>query len=377
LLGSLFGLAVYEHYVLNSTFAGKPETSAQTLTQARSIRAQKLADAEKQRVLGYAPPSKDTFAEFEPRYLQHQKARLTPLAYARTHGIVENHLHSAFGSVRLAEIRRADVQRYITQRTGRVGTGSVIKEFNVLKHMLNLAVQWELIAANHAHGVRPPKAPAGRVRYLQPTEVKALLAACPAWLQPVVLLLLATGMRRGELLKLRWLDVDRAGNRFLLPQTKNGEARIVWLNALACGALDSLPRAKNARPTDTVLPRTELYEPHNVSVAFLRACRRAKIEDFRLHDLRHTCASWMRMQGADIHVVAQQLGHKDLRMAIRYQHLAPTFLQDAVRRLDTVFSPQLAAKPQEAAQVSGNDGVTMAALNGHKPALTSTNQLPA
>jgi hypothetical protein len=85
----------------------------------------------------------------------------------------------------------------------------------------------------------------------------------------------------------------------------------------------------------------------------------------------------MRMQGADIHVVAQQLGHKDLRMAIRYQHLAPTFLQDAVRRLDAVFSPQLVAKPQEAAQVSGNDGLTMAALNGHKPALTSTNQLPA
>ena len=65
-------------------------------------------------------------------------------------------------------------------------------------------------------------------------------------------------------------------------------------------------------------------------MAFARACRRAGIEDFRFHDLRHTAASWLRMSGADIHTVAQLLGHKDLRMAARYQHLSPTFLVEAV-----------------------------------------------
>src|SRR6185437_8033616 len=92
------------YYISFVDFQGRrrqQKTNAQTLTQARSIRAQKMADAEKQRVLGYAPPSKDTFAEFEPRYLQHQKARLTPLAYARTFGIVDKHLHGSFGSARL------------------------------------------------------------------------------------------------------------------------------------------------------------------------------------------------------------------------------------------------------------------------------------
>ena len=74
-----------------------------------------------------------------------------------------------------------------------------------------------------------------------------------------------------------------------------------------------------------------------VSVAFARACRKADIEDFRLHDLRHTAASWLRMAGADIHTVAQILGHKDLRMAARYQHLSPAFLAEAVGRLDGVF----------------------------------------
>jgi integrase len=320
------------------------KTDAPTLQQARSILAQKRAEAEKARVMGYAPPSRDTFAEFEARYLKHQKARLTPRAYERTRGIVETHLRKAFGSSRLAEIRRGDVQRYVTDRSGEVGAGSVAKELNVLKHALSMAVQWELIPVNYAHGVRPPKAPAGRLRYLQPTEVQALLAACPAWLQPIVLLLLATGMRRGELLGLRWLDVDRTGNRILLPQTKNGDGRTVYLNGLAGRVIDSLPHADGARSTDCVFPEDEQHTPENVSLAFLRACRRAKIADFRLHDLRHTCASWMRMQGADIHVVALQLGHKDLRMAARYQHLAPAYLQQAVRGLDGVFLPELAGQ---------------------------------
>jgi hypothetical protein len=72
-------------------------------------------------------------------------------------------------------------------------------------------------------------------------------------------------------------------------------------------------------------------------MAFKRAAKAAKIEDFRFHDLRYTAASRLRMQGADIHTVAQLLGHKDLRMAARCQHLSPVFLSDAVEKLDQVF----------------------------------------
>jgi integrase len=117
----------------------------------------------------------------------------------------------------------------------------------------------------------------------------------------------------------------------MLPQTKNGAARIVYLNKLAQQALASVPR-EDASATDLVFTG-ESITPENVSLAFLRACRSVKISDFRFHDLRHTAASWMRMHGADIHTVALILGHKDLRMAARYQHLSPAFLSDAVMRL--------------------------------------------
>ena len=310
---------------------------AHTLQQARTLLNAEKARVEKTLTLGYAPPSAESLEAVSKRFLKHQKARLTPAAYKRDDGILETHLRPFFGdSIKVAAIRRVDVQKYVTQRSGEVSPASITKELNVLKHLLALAVEWELIPANPAHGVKPPRVPAGRVRYLQPTELRAVLEACPEWLRPIAGLAVATGMRRGEILGLRWLDIDFKGGRIMLPQTKNGDGRIVYLNTLAQQALSVIPQGK-AKPTDIVFDG-ESMTPENVSLAFLRACRSVNISDFRFHDLRHTAASWMRMKGADIHTVALILGHKDLRMAARYQHLSPAFLSDAVKLLDGAYA---------------------------------------
>src|ERR1044071_6763288 len=142
-------------------------------------------------------------------------------------------------------------------------------------------------------------------------------------------------MGRGEILSLRWHDVDLAQSRIFLPQTKNGEGRMVYLNEGARAVLSSVPREPEASISNKIFGD---LTPEQVSVAFVRVCRNLKIADFRFHDLRHTAASWMRMSGADIHTVAQLLGHKDLRMAARYHHFRPAFLADAVNGFDTVFA---------------------------------------
>ena len=178
------------------------------------------------------------------------------------------------------------------------------------------------IPTNPAHGVKPPRPAPGRVRYLQPGELRVVLEAAPMWLRPIIALAVSTGMRRSEILGLRWLDVDFTGARVLLSETKNGESRVVYLNRLAIQAIESLHVSNKTKPTGLLFPG---LRPEWVSVAFSRLCRRLKIENFHLHDLRHTAASWLRMKGADIHTVALLLGHKDLRMAARYQHLSPTF----------------------------------------------------
>src|SRR5215470_19391538 len=122
-----------------------------SLTEAKKLRNKELENAEKARLLGYTPPTKDTFGEFVPRYLKHQQARLTPAAYERTRGIVESHLKPSFGQFQMALIRKRDVQGYITTRLGEeVSVETTRKEFFVLSHMLTLAVDWELIPANVA-----------------------------------------------------------------------------------------------------------------------------------------------------------------------------------------------------------------------------------
>ena len=154
--------------------------TAHTLQQARTLLNAEKARVEKTVTLGYAPPSAESLEAVSKRFLKHQKARLTPAAYKREDGILEAHLRPFFGDkTKLAAIRRADVQKYITHRSGEVSPASIVKELNVLKHLLGLAVEWELIGANPAHGVKSPKVAPGRVRYLQPTRTAGRAQSLP------------------------------------------------------------------------------------------------------------------------------------------------------------------------------------------------------
>jgi integrase len=128
--------------------------------------------------------------------------------------------------MKIAKIRRSTINRYVESRTGECSAGTILKEANVIKHMFNLATdEWELIPANPAKRLKMPAAPPGRTRHLDTAELARLLEACPEWLRPIVGLAVSTGMRRGELMKIRWKDIDDADARILLSLTKNGRPR--------------------------------------------------------------------------------------------------------------------------------------------------------
>jgi integrase len=263
------------------------KTDAQNITQAKQIRGAELLRVEQAKMLGHAPAGKETFAEIAKRFLKYQKARLTPKAYARESGIINNHLLPFFNCP-IAGIRRQDVQQYVTERSGETSAHSVQKELNALKHLRRLAVEWEIIPINPAQGVKSPRVPAGRVRYLQPHELRLVLEACPDWLRPIVALAFCTGMRRGEIIGLRWLDLDLTNQRLMLPQTKNGEGRIVYLNQLAMTVMASLPCRDEANSTAKLF---DDVTPDRITAVFRKVCGKLEIEDFRFHDLRHTAAS--------------------------------------------------------------------------------------
>src|SRR5262245_46721185 len=221
------------------------KTDASNITQAKNIRAAELLNVEKAKMLGQAPPSEDTFGQVVKRYLKHQKARLAPKSYEREEGVLLLHL-SRFDSLKLSAIRKADVQRFVTDRSAEVSAATVRRELATLKHLFNIAVEWELVTHSVAQGVKGPKLPPGRTRYLQPTELRALLEVCPDGLRQITALAVTTGMRRGEILSLRHLDVDLSNRRICLPQTKNGDGRVVYLNDMAMLVFESIPDGAGA-----------------------------------------------------------------------------------------------------------------------------------
>jgi hypothetical protein len=132
------------------------KTDAQNITQARQIRAAELLRVEQAKVLGFSPPGADNFETVARRYLVHQKVRSSKASYLREKVSIDKHL-SPFFPGKLSAIRRQDIQRYVTKRSSHVSAHTVQKELNTLKHLLGLAVEWEIIPFNPAYEVRAPQ----------------------------------------------------------------------------------------------------------------------------------------------------------------------------------------------------------------------------
>jgi integrase len=319
---------------------------AETMTDARAEHSAEIARVKelKQKIAdGDAPPEDVTFEAVAARYIAYQKKRvkardLSAAELIRQEGIIRQHLVPFFKGMKIAKIRRSTINRYIETRTGECSAGTILKEANVLKHLFNLCCdEWELIKANPAKRLKMPTAPPGRTRHLDTAELARLFEACPEWLSPIVGLAVSTGMRRGELMKIRWKDIDHAGARILLSLTKNGRPRFVYLNALSNSVIASLSRTPHG-PADLLFPG---ITPAQVTVAFIRTCKQAGIEDCSIHCLRHTYAALCRRNGVDLHTLSKLLGHQDLRMTNRYAHLAPEHLADAAQSLNLALPASL------------------------------------
>jgi integrase len=211
----------------------------------------------------------------------------------------------------------------------RVRTGSTVNRYlATLSHMLSFAVtEWRLIDRNPARDVGRKKESRGRVRFLDDNERAALLSACEssAWpaLYALVLLAISTGARRGELLSLKWADValDGGAPRAIVRVSKNGDPRVLPLIRKALGALRKV-KAQASPGSSFVFAREGCDLPYRYFDAhWYRALAASGIRDFRFHDLRHTCASYLASQGASLLEIADVLGHRTMAMVKRYSHL--------------------------------------------------------
>lgn len=321
---------------------------AENHKEAGTFRADKQREESERGKLkpGELLPCRETFADVCDKYLAYQKPRLLGRnSYQREAGIV-GHL-KAFFTGRLVDVTSSQVSDFVTARLGVVGKGSVRKELVALKHLFRLACgEWKLLprVANPCLDVTAPTVHDERNQHLSPEQFRRLLAASPEPMKPIFALLTATGMRRSELLGCKWQYVD--GARILLPTSKNDEPKEIHLNGFALQVLASIPQGE---PDDLLFPGVT---PEAVSMAFHRVCEILNISDIRLHDLRHTFATWLRQGGTALDVIASQLGHRDLRMTQRYARIAASQVHQAVAGLDALLLPA----PAEPSQGDGQDG---------------------
>jgi len=243
-------------------------------------------------------------------------------------------LVGAFGPRRLSRIKPADVSAFLADRR-RAGAGpaTVNRYRALLSHILSMGVRWRLLAVNPVREVRPMPGETRRVRFLEGPELARLLDACPPWLRRLVTVAVHTGMRRGELLALRWEQVDLDRRQIRLTKTKNRQTRAIPVTAACQKALLAAPmRAGCAFVFADELGHP--LSPWGLRNAWDAVVRSARLRDFRFHDLRHTFASHLVMAGVDLPTVRELMGHKTLDMTIRYAHLAPAHARQAMRALE-------------------------------------------
>ena len=220
-------------------------------------------------------------------------------------------------------------------RTGKVtkkpvtvrAPSTVLRYMAVLSHAFSVAVkEWQWLDDSPMRKVTKPKEPRGRVRFLSDMERDALLAACQssksADLHLAVMLALSTGARLMELMSLRWPQIDLQRRVITLTETKNGEIRALPLTGKALHMVTEHSKLRRI-DTDLLFPsKTDAQTPIDLHGPFGTALKKAGITDFRWHDLRHTAASYLAMNGASLAEIAEVLGHKTLAMVKRYAHLS-------------------------------------------------------
>ena len=312
----------------------KRERVGYTEKEAEEALQSRMTDIRRQKFDGIFPEPTCTLQEIRDQYLKFSKTTKSPQTCDREQGIIDGLLIPSFGTISLNQITVQQVDDHRSRRaTDGVAAATINKEIQLLKYIVKKAVEWGKIRTNQIANVKPLKTPPGRVRYLQPEQIPKLMKACPAWLRPIVLIDMNTGLRRGEILNLQKRNIDKRNRLIVIEKTKNNERKVIPMNQVVLDVISRLPARmcttflfadKNGRP----------LSPDKVTIAFRRACKKAGIEDFRLHDLRHHFASYLTMSGQNQRTVQELLGHKDPKMTMRYSHLSPEHLRSAVESLE-------------------------------------------
>jgi integrase len=248
--------------------------------------------------------------------------------------LLRNHLLPIFAAYRINRIKRADIiKMHHAAKAKGFADGTCNRWLILMRFIFNCAIRWELLpaGANPCNGVELFADNGARERYLTEQEVARLFAVLDSnpnqQLAKIVKLLLFTGARKREILDAMWENIDMNKRLLKVPISKSGKPRFIPLSDAACDILSSLPRKANV-PYVFFNPKT-LKPLVSVFCAWNTVRKAAGIPELRMHDLRHSFASFLVNSGRSLYEVQRLLGHYDPKVTMRYAHLSQASLLDA------------------------------------------------
>ena len=241
------------------------------------------------------------------------------------------------GNVPTAELSQQKIERYLNDRMVERGLSAATRNRHVamMSSMFNKGVEWGLVVENPTRGIKSLRENGARVRFLDQEEIRRLIKAASEDFRPILMTALHSGMRRGEILNLKWADVDLKNRIITVQDSKSGKKRTIPVDDTLYETLGVLS-SRFQKGYVFLSPRTgERWV--DFKKQFHAALQKAGVEDFRFHDSRHTFASHLVMAGVDIKTVQELLGHATLTMTMKYTHLAPDHRARAIRILDSAY----------------------------------------
>ena len=339
------------------SFKGTKKAAQQRLTDLLSTRDRGID----------IQPTKVTLREYLARWLTDYAAvSVAPSTLARYRIAIDKHISAHLGSRLLAELRPMDIQRLHSTCLGeKLSPRTVVQHHRIVREALKHAVLWQLIPANPADAVSPPRYERKEMAVLDGPEVLRLLEVAEgSFLHPVIFLAVDSGARVGELLGLRWSDIDFEGRTLRIVRTvqriaKEGIAfrstktaksrRTIRLAQATCEILqahrdrqDDFRLSQGASYIDQDLvfaqPHGGPFEPVQISHSFGKLIRGSDLPRIRFHDLRHTAATIMLAKNIHPKVVSERLGHASIHITLdTYSHVLPHLQDEAATAMDEVL----------------------------------------
>ena len=278
--------------------------------------------------LGITDDKKILFEDFVKEYLDYAKINKAPSTYHGDFKRFKANLLAFFSGKYLKEIDISIIEQFKTMRIAKVKGSTINRDLALLKHLFTKAIDLGYALNNPVKKVKFFKESQGRTRFLNQKEINALLNQCSGMLKTLVITAIHTGMRRGEILNLKWQDVDIINRMITVTHTKNNVVRNLPISDVLFDELMHLPKH-----SEFVFANPDGSQFKNPRIEFEAALKRANLTGVCWYTIRHSFASHLAMNGVDLRTIADLLGDKTLQMVMRYAHLSRSHLHDAISKM--------------------------------------------